>query len=144
MNAFDIPAVSAFRGDTSFYGQRQVQHRGAPVQMERKPRRPRPSRAKPKAVIDIGPLIEFRQAGASYPQCKERFGFSMGFIRRALVGVRKPRKPKKPRQRASRSEPLGTRYYVLLTPEQRQHIADMGGAIWLRSIVSAHMKEKAE
>ena len=39
MNAFDIPKQSAFAGDPAFYGQRLIQHRGAPMQIG--PGRPR-------------------------------------------------------------------------------------------------------
>jgi len=142
MNAFQIPERSYFAGDPAFYGQRQQQHRGAPIQMERSAKvgtkKKRKSRAKPKIVIDTTALIEFRKAGASYPQCVERFGFKLWFVKRALIGIAKPPhvpKPPKPKQRASRKEPLGGRYYVMLTKEQRAFVASMGGAVWVRSLI---------
>ena len=138
MNAFDIPAVSSFVNDPRFTGYVKRQQ-GAPVLLVRK--QPKPKREPiPRIAIDLPALIAYRQTGASYQQCADKFGVKPGFVKCRVHGVIKPPKPKaqpkekKPRQRAARGTALAA-YEIRLTAEQRAFVKQQGGAVWLRSVI---------
>lgn len=140
MNAFDIPAQSIFATDPAFFAMPRKTHQGAPVDLVRKlAAKPKPV---PRIAIDLVALIAYRQTGASYQQCADKFGVKPGFIKCRLVGVIKPPKPpappkaKQPRQRAARGTTLAA-YEVRLTPEQRAFVKQQGGAVWLRALIDA-------
>ena len=71
MNAFDIPKQSAFAGDPAFYGQRLIQHRGAPMQI---------GPGRPRVAVNKEALIAYRLSGKTMRDCAKEFGVSTKWI----------------------------------------------------------------
>lgn len=95
MSAFQIPERSFFAGDPAFYGQRQQQHRGAPIHIEPKaPKAPKVARGsndghgggrpslKSRSVLA---MYEYRQQGHTWDEVASAFYCSAWFARAKVL-----------------------------------------------------------
>lgn len=92
--------------------------------------------------VDINAMRLMRDQGATYPAIAEAFNISFGAVRLRLKGYPRPAqpgrlaKPAKPAKRAAAGT-VRSCYEFRLSLDQREFVKQMGGSIWLRSLIDA-------